>query len=196
MATFQIPEEKIKICKKLFKLFDEDGDEKIPNEEIGKLMKKYGSDPSTDEISEMLKFVDEDKSGTLELDEFIKVFEKKLLEPDLYDDIYDAFKIFDYNCKGSFNDFELEKIMTEYGYKMSKEEYNEFSSFGSRNEIGEFDYEKFAKFLSEKVTPQEIEQLKNKEKYIGLDINNKNKKMMKNLNEKKISDSSSKSSDS
>ena len=159
-------------------------------------MKKYGSDPSTDEISEMLKFVDEDKSGTLELDEFIKVFEKKLLEPDLYDDIYDAFKIFDYNCKGSFNDFELEKIMTEYGYKMSKEEYNEFSSFGSRNEIGEFDYEKFAKFLSEKVTPQEIEQLKNKEKYIGLDINNKNKKMMKNLNEKKISDSSSKSSDS
>jgi hypothetical protein len=26
--SFQLPEEKIKICKKLFKLFDEDGDEK------------------------------------------------------------------------------------------------------------------------------------------------------------------------
>ena len=74
---FQLPEEKIKICKKLFKLFDEDGDGKIPNEELGKSMKKYDSDPTSDEINEMLKFVDEDKSGTLELDEFLKVFEKK-----------------------------------------------------------------------------------------------------------------------
>ena len=194
MATFQIPEEKIKICKKLFKLFDEDGDGKIPNEELGKLMKKYGSDTSTDEISEILKFVDEDKSGSLELEEFLKVFEKKLLENDLFDDIYDAFKIFDYNCKGSFNDFELEKIMTEYGFKMSKEEYNEFSSFASRNENGEIDYEKFAKFLSEKVTPQEIEQLKNKDRYIGFDNNNKNKEKKKNFDDKNNSDSSSKGS--
>ena len=100
-------------------------------------MKKHGSDPSTDELSEMLKFVDEDKNETFELDEFLKVFEKKLLETDLFDDIYDAFKIFDYIYKGSLNDFELEKIMTEYGFKMSKEEYNEFSSFASRNENGE-----------------------------------------------------------
>ncbi len=182
---FQLPEEKIKICKKLFKLFDEDGDGKIPNEELGKLMKKYDSDPTSDEINEMLKFVDEDKSGTLELDEFLKVFEKKLLEPDLYEDILDAFKIFDYNSKGVYNEFELEKIMTEYGFKISKEEFIEFLSFAPRNENGDINYEEFAHFLSLKTTPEEVEKAKKKGEFIGFENKNKKKKE-KALKKKKL----------
>ena len=182
---FQLPEEKIKICKKLFKLFDEDGDGKIPNEELGKLMKKYDSDPTSDEINEMLKFVDEDKSGTLELDEFLKVFEKKLLEPDLYEDILDAFKIFDYNSKGVYNEFELEKIMTEYGFKISKEEFIEFLSFAPRNENGDINYEEFAHFLSLKTTPEEVEKAKKKGEFIGFENNNiNNRKKRKSLKKK------------
>ncbi len=183
---FQLPEEKIKICKKLFKLFDEDGDGKIPNEELGKLMKKYDSDPTSDEINEMLKFVDEDKSGTLELDEFLKVFEKKLLEPDLYEDILDAFKIFDYNSKGVYNEFELEKIMTEYGFKISKEEFIEFLSFAPRNENGDINYEEFAHFLSLKTTPEEVEKAKKKGEFIGFENKNINKKKRKSFKKKKL----------
>ena len=179
---FQLPEEKIKICKKLFKLFDEDGDGKIPNEELGKLMKKYDSDPTSDEINEMLKFVDEDKSGTLELDEFLKVFEKKLLEPDLYEDILDAFKIFDYNSKGVYNEFELEKIMTEYGFKISKEEFIEFLSFAPRNENGDINYEEFAHFL----TPEEVEKAKKKGEFIGFENKNLNRKKRKIFKKKKL----------
>ena len=183
---FQLPEEKIKICKKLFKLFDEDGDGKIPNEELGKLMKKYDSDPTSDEINEMLKFVDEDKSGTLELDEFLKVFEKKLLEPDLYEDILDAFKIFDYNSKGVYNEFELEKIMTEYGFKISKEEFIEFLSFAPRNENGDINYEEFAHFLSLKTTPEEVEKAKKKGEFIGFEKKNLNRKKRKIFKKKKL----------
>lgn len=183
---FQLPEEKIKICKKLFKLFDEDGDGKIPNEELGKLMKKYDSDPTSDEINEMLKFVDEDKSGTLELDEFLKVFEKKLLEPDLYEDILDAFKIFDYNSKGVYNEFELEKIMTEYGFKISKEEFIEFLSFAPRNENGDINYEEFAHFLSLKTTPEEVEKAKKKGEFIGFENKNLNRKKRKSFKKKKL----------
>ena len=181
---FQLPEEKIKICKKLFKLFDEDGDGKIPNEELGKLMKKYDSDPTSDEINEMLKFVDEDKSGTLELDEFLKVFEKKLLEPDLYEDILDAFTIFDYNSKGVYNEFELEKIMTEYGFKISKEEFIEFLSFAPRNENGDINYEEFAHFLSLKTTPEEVEKAKKKGEFIGFENKNLNRKKRKSFKKK------------
>ena len=102
----------------------------------------------------------------------------------MYEDILDAFKIFDYNSKGVYNEFELEKIMTEYGFKIGKEEFMEFVSFAPRNENEDINYEEFAHFLSLKTIPEEVEKGKKKGEFIGFENKNLNRKKRKSFKKK------------
>ena len=86
---FQMPQEKIDACRLIFDLFDTDKSGAIDSNELAKIMEVLGIQCTDKEIEEMLKFLDEDKNGKIEFDEFLKIFEKKLLEPDTYNDLYD-----------------------------------------------------------------------------------------------------------
>ena len=52
-----------------------------------------GQDPTEDELIDMLVEVDEDKNGTIEIEEFKKMIDKMLEDAD--DLILEAFKVFD-----------------------------------------------------------------------------------------------------
>ena len=157
---FQMPEEKIKACRAIFNLFDIDKSGTIDSNELRKIMKVLGIHFTQSEIEEMVRLLDEDKSGTIDFDEFVKIFEQKLLEPDTFTDLYDSFKVFDYNCKGSFSVKEIEKIMMNYGDKMTQEEVNDFLENAPQNENGEIDYKEFARILSEKISSHENSHIK------------------------------------
>ena len=149
---FQMPEEKIEACRAIFNLFDTDKSGTIDIDELGKIMEVLGIKCTEKETEAMLRLVDEDKNGSIEFDEFLKIFEQKLLEPDTYNDLYDAFKVFDYNCKGTLTFEEIEKVMMNCGDKMTQEEINDFLSYAPTNEKGEVDYKEFVKILAEKIS--------------------------------------------
>lgn len=157
---FQMPQEKIEACQLIFDLFDTDKSGAIDTNELNKIMEVLGIQCTNKEIEQMLKFLDEDKNGTIEFDEFLKIFEKKLLEPDTFNDLYDSFKIIDYSCKGILTMNELANVMMSFGDTMSKEEVTDFLSYAPQNEKGEIDYKEFAQILSEKISPNESSVIK------------------------------------
>ena len=157
---FQMPQEKIDACRLIFDLFDTDKSGAIDSNELAKIMEVLGIQCTDKEIEEMLKFLDEDKNGKIEFDEFLKIFEKKLLEPDTYNDLYDSFRIIDYSCKGTLSKEEIENVMLSCGDRMSIEEVRDFLSYAPQNEKGEIDYKEFAQILSEKISPNESSVMK------------------------------------
>jgi hypothetical protein len=56
--------------KKAFDQFDADGGGSITTDELGKVMRSLGQNPTDDELQDMMNEVDADRSGTIEFDEF------------------------------------------------------------------------------------------------------------------------------
>lgn len=91
----ELTKEQIEVLEDAFNLFDKDGNHEIDKYELKEIMRALGFNPTPDEVDQMIKEVDEDGSGKIELDEFIHMMEKKLLqERDIKEEIKKAFKFF------------------------------------------------------------------------------------------------------
>ena len=64
--------EQLEELKQAYDMFDKDGDG-ISKEELEDAMKTFGKAPTPDELDEMMRNADEDGSGTIDFDEFIKL---------------------------------------------------------------------------------------------------------------------------
>ena len=61
-----------------FKKFDKNNDGHISSAELKEVLQTSGQNPTDEFVQEMLKSVDKDNSGTIELDEFCAYMEEKL----------------------------------------------------------------------------------------------------------------------
>lgn len=62
--------------KKIFSHFDKNGDKRISAKELGDIMRFIGRNFSDAQIRELLKKADDNKNGTIEFDEFLKIVDK------------------------------------------------------------------------------------------------------------------------
>ena len=53
-----------------FTLFDKAGKGEIPTDQLGDVLRQMGQDPSEEELEEMIKEVDADGDGSVDVDEF------------------------------------------------------------------------------------------------------------------------------
>merc|ERR1712063_66393 len=60
-----------------FKVFDKDGDHKISNEELRRVMTQFGEKLSDEEVDEMIKEGDVDHDGEIDYAEFVKMMVAK-----------------------------------------------------------------------------------------------------------------------
>ena len=67
-----LTDEQLEELKQAYDMFDKDGDG-ISKEELEDAMKTFGKAPTPDELDEMMRNADEDGSGTIDFDEFIKL---------------------------------------------------------------------------------------------------------------------------
>ena len=79
-----------------------------------------GQDPTEDELIDMLVEVDEDKNGTIEIEEFKKMIDKMLEDAD--DLILEAFKVFDRDQDGKIKPYEFQAVMKQLGENVSDKE--------------------------------------------------------------------------
>jgi Ca2+-binding EF-hand superfamily protein len=67
-----LTDEQIEELKQAYDMFDKDGDG-ISKEELEDAMKTFGKAPTGEELDEMMRKADEDGSGTVDFEEFLKL---------------------------------------------------------------------------------------------------------------------------
>eukprot|EP01017_Pseudomicrothorax_dubius_P041827 TRINITY_DN6747_c0_g2_i1.p1 TRINITY_DN6747_c0_g2~~TRINITY_DN6747_c0_g2_i1.p1 ORF type:complete len:255 (+),score=67.34 TRINITY_DN6747_c0_g2_i1:110-874(+) len=110
----KLTEEQIMVIKQAFDLFDTDGSGSIEEKELKQVMRALGFSAKTSEVKQMMKELDEDKSGTVEYDEFLAKMKQKILqEHNVEDELRQAFKFYDFGDSGKIDFNCLKKVTNE-----------------------------------------------------------------------------------
>ena len=143
-----ISEEQIEQCREIFNLYDKDGDGTIDSRELGDIMRSLGIYPSNEEVLEMLKEVDTDKSGKINFEEFLDLFTKKINEPDTEEDYIEAFKTFNKDDSGLITPKNLVSVMKSLGERITEEEAEEMIKSADDDGDGTINFKEFCDIIT------------------------------------------------
>ena len=73
----KISEGEIAEYKEVFSMFDRDGDGTIDNSELKAVMVSLGTNPSDQEVADLVKKVDTDQNGTIDFEEFCSMMSER-----------------------------------------------------------------------------------------------------------------------
>merc|ERR1711924_275671 len=95
------------------------------------------------EIQKMISDVDDDGSGTIEYEEFLKMMTHKILNRDPKDEILKAFRLFDDDQTGKISFKNLKRVATDLGERLTDEELMEVIAESDKDGDGELNEEEF-----------------------------------------------------
>jgi calmodulin len=120
-------EEQIETYKVAFSMYDKNGDSKITIDELGDDVRNLGINPSKQKLSELLKEIDLDNSGTIEFNEFQIWMSNKMHYGKFErneEDLLNCFKVFDENGDQFITAEELKSVMKRLGQNLNDDEIN------------------------------------------------------------------------
>nr|XP_043620906.1 probable calcium-binding protein CML25 [Erigeron canadensis] len=106
----------------VFKKFDVNKDGKISSTELGLIMGSLGQKHSEEELKRMIKEVDVDGDGFIDLQEFIEMNTRDVDSNALLESLKEAFLVFDVDKNGSITADELKKVLRSLGEQCSIDE--------------------------------------------------------------------------
>jgi calmodulin len=133
--------------KDAFLLFDTDGDGVITRTELGAVMKALGLNPTDAELDDMINEVDLDRTGSVDLDEFIKMMTVETKPANFEQEMLAAFKVFDKDGSGTIDAEEIAKVMASFCENLSDEELKIMMEEVDKDGNGTIDYEEFVNFF-------------------------------------------------
>jgi calmodulin len=142
-----ISDERRKEFQDIFDQYDKDKDGKISGRELANVMFSMGLSPTDDEINAMIKEVDLNNDGKIDLDEFITLMTKTTPDTQTEDEVINAFRVFDKQGNGLIPSDELKHIMMTIGDKMTEEEATEMINEADIDEDGMINYEEFVRMM-------------------------------------------------
>ena len=145
-----ITDEQRKDLQDIFDQFDKDKDGAIGTRELANVLFTLGQNPTDDEVAAMIKEVDLNNDGKIDLDEFITLMGKRTPDTQTEDEVINAFRVFDKEGNGLIASSELKHIMMTIGDKMSEEEAQEMINEADIDEDGYINYEEFARMMMAK----------------------------------------------
>ncbi|KAL6969999.1 putative calcium-binding protein cml25 [Sarracenia purpurea var. burkii] len=145
LSRAQIEEE----LKHVFKKFDVNGDGKISSSELGSILGSLGYTAERDEIEMMIREVDADGDGFIDLDEFIELNTRDIDSDELLENLKEAFSVFDIDKNGSISADELMNVLKSIGEDCSISECRKMISGVDCDGDGMIDFEEF-KFMMSK----------------------------------------------
>ena len=106
-----------------------------------------GQKPSMDEINSMIKEVDLNSDGKIELEEFITLMMKNNPDSQQEEEVINAFGVFDKEGNGLIQTDELKHIMMTIGDKMTEVEADEMIHEADIDDDGVINYEEFVRMM-------------------------------------------------
>jgi len=121
--------DEIKCLKVCFDLFDTKKQDFLSADDLGEIMRAMGFRPTEEELKDLLKEIDEDGSGEIEIGEFCQLCATFLVEdPDMETmkrELKDAFRIYDKEGQGFITTETLRGLITELLAPLTNEEVEE-----------------------------------------------------------------------
>ncbi|XP_062554494.1 calmodulin-beta-like [Armigeres subalbatus] len=148
MSAHSLTEEQERQFRKMFEMFDKNGDGSITTSELGSVVRALGMNPSIAEIEQMIHEVDLDGSGSIEMNEFLVLMARKSREDSTQEELRDAFKIFDKDGDGFLTVDELSAVMKNFGERLSDDELADLLDEADIDGDGKINYEEFVIMLS------------------------------------------------
>eukprot|EP00439_Symbiodinium_sp_Y106_P073253 s1093_g13.t1 len=165
VVIFAVCKTIVQEIKEAFDLFDTDGSGEIDSKELKVAMRALGFEPKKEEIQKMISDVDDDGSGTIGYEEFLKMMTHKILNRDPKDEILKAFRLFDDDETGKISFKNLKRVakemryvkvplrsdvdleLQELGERMTDEELQEMIDEADRDGDGEVNEEEFLRIM-------------------------------------------------
>ena len=141
----------IKEMKSKFEMFDADGSGTICVEELGKLLRYLGYNPTEADVQNLLNSVDRDNTAKIEFLEFVDLMTTKLVKKkkNYKADLERAFTILDKSKKGFILCDKLNEIVTTVGEKLSEDEAKQLISDMDINKDGKITNEEFMSTIAQ-----------------------------------------------
>ena len=114
---------------------------KIAPQNLGRVMRFLGKNPSEAELRDMVEKVDADRKGTIEFHDFLNMMQTKKDYSDCENEINEAFRVFDKEGNGLVSVAELKDALKSQGEKLTEEEVEELFKFGETDDIGFIKYQ-------------------------------------------------------
>ena len=119
----------------------------ITTEELGTVLFKLGQRPTLRELQALIRSVDADKSGTIDFDEFVKIFAQKMsIDPEK--ELFEVFQVFDKNKDGFISSEELYEVLSKLGESITREEANLMIKEADLDRDGKVNYKEFKAILN------------------------------------------------
>ncbi|MGQ4647199.1 EF-hand domain-containing protein [Lyngbya aestuarii] len=141
--TTPMSEAEVEKLWEAFNVFDADSSGAISAEELGQVMRSLGQSPSDTELRDMIKEVDVDLSGTIDLDEFKALMVSR--QGDRESRLKLAFSVFDPDGSGQITVNELHNVMSQFG--LTDEELDEIIKEVDHDGDASIDFEEFCKLV-------------------------------------------------
>lgn len=142
-----LSEKQLRDAKELFSEFDKEKNGKVESQNLGKMMRALGQNPTESNLKKMIQDVDENKGGKMDLSDFLRFLQQQAAIEPTIEDLREAFKEFDKDHNGFLDRNELKTIMTTFGEKMTDHEAEEMMKEADVNGDGKINYEEFVKVI-------------------------------------------------
>ena len=143
-----LTKEKINEYQEVFEIFDNTGDGKISEDEIGQVMTGLGENPTPDRIKKMIREIDYDADGEVDFDEFICLMVKTLNDADkAEEELVEVFNKFDQNGDGNIDANDLKVQFANLGYEIDDQEAAEMVTLFDIDNDNEINFTEFVKLM-------------------------------------------------
>ena len=149
MSIFE--EDKLKECKLIFDMFDEDKDEQISIDVLGDCLRICGAAPSQQELDKIIKKYENSKEQSISFEIFIKLLERLLISQDSEEDLINEFTKIDHVGDGTITKSDLINLMSNYENPLSTEEIDEIMQEVNADENGYINIQRLVKLLLGKI---------------------------------------------
>ncbi|XP_021841862.1 calmodulin-like protein 3 [Spinacia oleracea] len=106
--------------KRVFQMFDRNGDGKITKKELNDSLQNLGIYIPDRELSQMIEKIDVNKDGFVDMEEFGALYQTIMDERDEEEDMREAFNVFDQNGDGFITVEELRSVLQSLGLKQGR----------------------------------------------------------------------------
>ena len=145
-----VTEEQIETYKEAFSMYDKNGDSKITIDELGDVVRNLGINPSKQKLSELLKEIDLDNSGTIEFNEFQIWMTNKMTVGKFErneEDLKNCFQVFDENGDQFITAEELKSVMKRLGQNLTDDEISLMITEADSDGDKKINFKEFAQLM-------------------------------------------------